>query len=77
VQIVLLKLHVNRYLLHIIEFNNHQSKHNQPNQSHLAWQGGSRLALIHEVTNEEVDRETEYYNLVSVKSSGQIPGQYH
>ena len=75
--IVLLKLHVNRYQLHFVELNNHQNNRDHPNHSHLVGQGGSLLALIHEVFNEEIGRETENCNLVSVKFSGQIPGQYH
>jgi len=72
-----LKLHVNRHLLHFIEFNNRQNYHNQPIPSNLVGQCGSLLALIHEVLNEEIGRETENFNLVSVKSSGQTPGRYH
>jgi hypothetical protein len=66
VPIVLFKLHVNRYLFHFIEFNNHQNNHDNPNQSHLLGQGDSLLALIHEVLNEEIGCETEKCNLVSV-----------
>jgi hypothetical protein len=77
VAIVLLKLHVNIYLLHFIAFNNHQNNHDHANHSHLVGQGGSLLALIHEVLNDEMGHETESCKLVSVKSSGQIPVQYH
>lgn len=77
VPIVLLKLHLNRYIFHFIEFNNHQNNHDNPNHSHLLGQGGSLLTLIHEVLNEEIGRETENCNLVSVRTYGQIPGQCH
>jgi hypothetical protein len=75
--VVLLKLNVNRHLLNLIKFNSHHNNHYHPSHSYLLGQGGTLLALIFEVPNEVLGRETENPTLVSLKSSGQIPGQYH